>query len=484
MATARFLLSNVGFCILASAILVLSHCKEDLRESATDPVPNTKELPVSKEIIIDSQESWESFILQGSNLDISDGQVSTPIDSVLHFSGRVSFNEVTTLDTVFLDQSYSWQNWEIIPRVRPDEADDAPVLVIESAQNYWLLSAYKGDIFHGYHAWYSSDLITWEHIGPITEARKRYVTTAEFLDGKFYIYYDFPNDEDPHLIIDEDLRDGKYGKDLGMVFNDPTHGSDIAILHDHDGFHMIYEDWTPINPRTHSWDSPLAGHSHSIDGINGFTPHEFDPPVDERTLPTGQFLDYEPHKTQLLKGKDLGPYRYEVHSGEQDAYGDYSIIKVGDEYYIFSDYDPKEEDKSMRIAVWHSSDIYKKFERVAEIGKDFHPDPTVGYAEGYFYLLAQHPSVDFRSKGPWVGDVFVRFGVDIDNDKHIDHWSNFSLVEEKYILKQGYSRWVSVLPAFLVPSIPSGYMFQIDIKVETPEKVKPIFNRLRLTITQ
>ena len=34
------------------------------------------------------------------------------------------------------------------------------------------------------------------------------MTTAEFADGKAYFYYDFPNDQDPHLYIDEDITAG------------------------------------------------------------------------------------------------------------------------------------------------------------------------------------------------------------------------------------------------------------------------------------
>ena len=73
------------------------------------------------------------------------------------------------------------------------------------------------------------------------------MTTAEYVDGKFYLYYDEPNDENPHLIIDDDLTDGILGKEYGEVFNDPSHGSDAGVFRDEDGtFHMIYEDWRGI----------------------------------------------------------------------------------------------------------------------------------------------------------------------------------------------------------------------------------------------
>ena len=58
----------------------------------------------------------------------------------------------------------------------------------------------------------------------------KWVTTAEYVDGKTYIYYDFPNDQDPHLFIDEDLTDGKPGKNMGIALNDPSHGSDCAVI--------------------------------------------------------------------------------------------------------------------------------------------------------------------------------------------------------------------------------------------------------------
>lgn len=91
------------------------------------------------------------------------------------------------------------------------------------------------------------------------------------VDGKLYLYYDFPNDEDPHLYIDEDLTDGKPGKNIGMALNDPSHGSDCAVIRGLDGhFHVIFEDWSPINARSHSWDSPLAGHAVGKKGYMDF----------------------------------------------------------------------------------------------------------------------------------------------------------------------------------------------------------------------
>ena len=240
--------------------------------------------------------------------------------------------------------------------------------------------------------------------------------------AKFYLYYDNPNDEDPHLIV-ADLPNGKKD-DKGMIFNDPSHGSDCAVFRDDDGtFHIIYEDWDPINAKTHAWDSPLAGHSDSPDGVTGFESHEHTPPIDERTSPTGKFGTY-------IHGTTKKPYRYEIHTDDQNAYGDYTMIKIGDQYYIFCDFDPI--DKSMRVGRWTSDNLYKQFTWAGEIGENFHPDPTVGFAEGQFYLIVQRAKEDFISPGPWVEEVQIRVGVDTSGNGIIDYWTDWGKIKEDY----------------------------------------------------
>lgn len=62
----------------------------------------------------------------------------------------------------------------------------------------------------------------WVRHGPVTNARSKWSTTAEQVDGKLYIYYDFANDQDPHLYIDDDLFDGetwyRYGVGISGSF--------------------------------------------------------------------------------------------------------------------------------------------------------------------------------------------------------------------------------------------------------------------------
>ena len=273
----------------------------------------------------------------------------------------------------------------------------------------------------GYHAWQSRDMINWVHHGPITDSQGKWMTTAEFADGKAYFYYDFPNDQDPHLYIDEDLTDGVPGKNMGIAFKDPSHGSDCGFIRDLDGkFHVIAEDWSPINAKTHAWDSPLATHAVSPDGIKDFK--ILAPPVDHRTKPTGKIGTYtHPHWAK----EDPANYKtnvaeYEIHEPEQDAYGDWAMISIGGQYYLFCDYDPA-AGGGMSVGRFTAPSIDGPFTWCGNVGKG-HPDPDVIFAEGKFYLATQQPS-DFVSPGPWVETVEVRVGVDTNKDGSIDKWT-------------------------------------------------------------
>lgn len=430
---------------------------------------------------IETQEEWQAVSAKSSNLDIIAGELHPRSDSAYFSTTVKKFKNKRKLQSITLKQTPQWDNWQNIPKVTPNMATDAPVFVPVSPGNYWFLARYKGDQTNGYHSWHSKDMKIWKHYGPISSWTNRWVTSAEYLNGKFYIYFDKPNDEDPHLIIDDDLTDGKHGKEIGMVFDDPSHGSDMAIFRDEDGtFHLIYEDWSPLNPRNNSWDSPLAGHADSPDGINGFKPHEFPKPIDKRTKPTGKIEHYKPSLTQLMPGKDLSPYTYEVHEGPQDSFGDYTMIKVGQQYYIFCDYDSHEEGKLMRVARWRSNDIKKQFTWDGEIGEGFHPDPTIGFAEGKFYLIVQRNQNDFISNGPWVDGVEVRVGVDTDNDESIDVWTKFKKVTETYSQKPGFVRVIETKPATLdLSQLDAGYAFKIEFNIHRINGVPPIINILQ-----
>ncbi len=489
--------------------------------------------------VIDSQEEWQSHTAGQTNLNIAGGKAE-PSDSVASFQSTLKkFAKKRSVKSITLSQSPEWLNWNPVANIGPSNLGDAPVALQIGEGNYWMFGRYgksqsqnigtfqgeeatldgfdiplKTTPFEnqydapgglkpglgGYHAWQSKDMVNWVHHGPVSEKFSKWVTTAEYVDGKLYLYYDFPNDQDPHLYIDEDLTDGVPGKNMGMAFHDPSHGSDCAVIRDLEGnFHLIVEDWSPIDASTHAWDSPLAVHAVSEDGINDF--EILNPPVDERTKPTGKFAEYvHPHwhaedpenypgkaapvdvPQHKVKAGDIRAFaKYEIHEPEQNAYGDWASISVGGQYYLFCDFDPagSHSKEGMSVAWFTSDDIHKPFSFCSNIGQG-HPDPDVMFAEDQFYLLTQ-TNFDYVSPGPWVETVEVRVGVDTTNDGAIDHWGDWQEVKEQYDYMEGFAKQVQKTPATLdLSGLPEGYNFQFEVKIKdsTENESKPILDKV------
>ncbi|MDB4265200.1 hypothetical protein N9891_00465, partial [bacterium] len=271
------------------------------------------------------------------------------------------------------------------------------------------------------------------------------------------------------------------GKNMGMAVKDPSHGSDAGFIRDLDGnVHVIIEDWSPISANKRSWDSPLAGHAVSPNGVDGFVFKK--PAVDERTKATGKIGTYKhPHWMK----EDPNNYKtnvgeFEIHEPEQEAYGDWAAICIGGQYYIFGDYDPA-GGHQMSVGWFTSSSMDEPFTWCDHVGKG-HPDPDVCFAEGKFYLATQQP-VDFTSPGPWVETVDVRVGVDTDNDGKSDEWSDWQQVKESYDYIEGFAKQIKTTPAEMdLSSLPEGYGFQFELKLtdSTDNKSKPILEKVEL----
>ena len=323
----------------------------------------------------------------------------------------------------------------------------------------------------------------WVHHGPVTEGFSRWVTSAEWVDGKAYIYYDFPNDQDPHVYVDNNLFDGLPGKNMGMAVNDPSHGSDAGFIRDLQGnMHVIIEDWSPINASKRSWDSPLAGHAVSPNGLNNFK--FLKPAVDNRTKPTGKVATYRhPHwLKEDPKRFKTNVAEYEVHEPKQEAYGDWAAICIGGQYYLFGDYDEANSHR-MSVGWFTSSSINEPFKWCDKIGNG-HPDPDVAFAEGQFYLATQQRT-DYVSPGPWVESVSARVGVDTVNDGKINQWTDWTEVKERYEYIKGFSKQIKRTPATLnLAKLPAGFAFQIELKLTdtTANKSKPIIESLQLDL--
>lgn len=474
--------------------------------------------------------NWEDGLTQGAaikNAEVVDGFLQTiNAEAGYYLSAGKRFQDKQKLETLRIEQSDLWQNWEPIENIGPKGLYDSPVFISVGPKDYWLLGRYNLRRSHvlsetvemdgydeplfrtihanefiaagglekhagGYQAWHSRDMKNWVFYGSVTEKFSAWVTNAEYADGKFYIYYDYPNDQDPHVYVDADLRDGKPGENMGMALYDPSHGSDCAVIRDKSGnFHIIFEDWGPIHPNSRSFDSPLAGHAVSPNGISDFK--FLDPAVDERTNPTGVIKTFtHPHWVKEAPERftsDIG--EYEVHEPEQFAYGDWSAICVGDQYYLFGDMDPPGKHEKQKNGIkgghmsvgWFTSDsIGQQFTFCDNIGEG-HPDPDICFAEGQFYLATQ-PEIDFISPGPWVESVEVRIGVDTNNDGKFDFWSEWLEIKEHYDHIPGFAKQIQREPAELnLSSLPEGYAFGYELKLTdlTENKSKPMIERVRV----
>jgi hypothetical protein len=480
----------------------------------------------AKPWVIDNMQAQQQAAKQSSTLSfkkhVMEHSSATYSSIVKRYANKRSAN------SIIFEQAADWNSWAPIKNVGPTNLRNAPVFLSKGDNDYWLFGQY-GEVnkkqnftaknvvladyniplqstpftnqydapgglresLGGYHAWQSKDMLNWVHHGPVTELFAKWVTSAEYVDGKTYLYYDYPNDQDPHLYIDSDLTDGAPGENIGMVFKDPSHGSDAAFFRESDGsMHVIYEDWTPIDASKHSWDSPLAGHAVSKNGVDDY--EAMPPAIDLRTTPTGKIKQHKHPHWKQHPDWDTNIAEYEEHIPVQDAFGDWAMIKVGSQYYLFGDYDhaehsqsnghsDKEASANMSIARFTTASLDNEFKLVGDFGKTGHPDPDVGFAEGKFYLITQ--TKDFVSTGPWVDSVTARVGVDIDNDGKIDHWTAWQKVTEKYQQKTGFVKHVERTPATLnLSSLPAGYGFSFEYRTQAdPNGVTPTLNKVSMS---
>lgn len=471
--------------------------------------------------VVDSEAEWLAHKADAGAIDFSAGVAHPTSGTAFYRSQLKRFPEKVAAARLTVQQSPKWLNWEHSDPIGPDNLGDAPVFLALGPDDYWMFGRYdtrnmpegesgapatlegfdiplKTTVWAnqfdapgglkpgkgGYHAWQSRDMVNWVHHGPVTEHFSRWVTSAEYIDGKAYIYYDFPNDQDPHLYIDADLTDGEPGQNMGLAFKDPSDGSDCAVIRGLDGkFYMVSEDWSPINARKHSWDSPLASLAVSEDGKGGFK--LLDPPVDHRTEPTGEFAEFQhPHWTREDPENFTSDMsRYEIHEPEQDAFGDWAAISIGGQYYLFGDFHPAgtTERSEMSVAMFTSSDLQAPFEYFYEIGQG-HPDPEIGFAEGKFYLMTQTEH-DYVSPGPWVETVEARVGADTDNDGEIDVWTDWQEIKERYEYVEGFAKQVERIPAALaLDDLPEAYGFAFELRLtDSTENIsEPTLDRVTL----
>jgi len=477
---------------------------------------------------IDTHDEWVASVESDESLLLENGQASPKNKEAILRSRVRRFGQLTQAVDLKIVQSTLWQDWRPIKNVGPINLLDAPVALVKGPNDYWMFGRYgrkrpgrskqesgERQVFvsqevtlegfdfplrttpfpnqydapgglmpalGGYHAWQSRDMVTWIHHGPVTESFSKWVTSAEQIDGETLIYYDFPNDQDSHVYVDSDLFDGKPGVNRGKAVEDPSHGSDAGFIRDLDGrVHVVFEDWSPINASRRSWDSPLAGHAVSSNGIDGFKIVK--PAVDRRTQPTGETLTYN-HPHWLKEDPEhysTNVAEYQVHQPEQEAFGDWAPICVGGQYYLFGDYDPV-GGHQMSVGWFTASSMDQPFEWCDQIGNG-HPDPDICFAEGRFYLVTQQ-ATDYVSDGPWCEKVEARFGVDTDNDGLIDRWTDWKKLQESYEYIKGFSKQIAKTPAVIdLSAVPKGYGFQFEVRLTDLDesRAKPILDKIEVT---
>ncbi|MEX1223266.1 MAG: hypothetical protein WEA31_01850 [Pirellulales bacterium] len=511
----RLSTSIIGIALTLAAITSDAISSDTVSSNAVFSNTVSSDTAQADDWVVDTQEEWTAATAEKNSMEIADGVIAPTGATGTYSSSVKRFDQKRKAASMVLEQSPIWQNWQPVENLGPSNMQDAPVFLSIGPSNYWLFGRYGGadrknfearpatlkgfDVdllttpwpnqfdapgglekgLGGYHAWQSRDMVNWVHHGPVTEGFSRWVTSAEYADGKAYIYYDYPNDQDPHVYIDEDLTDGKPGKNMGLAVNDPSHGSDAGFIRDKQGrFHCIIEDWSPINASQRSWDSPLAGHAVSDDGVTNWK--FLSPAVDNRTNDTGKVAQFKhPHWLQHPDWKS-NIAKYNVHEPKQEAYGDWAAICVGDQYYLFGDYDPA-SGGHMSVGWFTSDDINKPFTWCDHIGHG-HPDPDIGFAEGRFYLFTQQQT-DYVSSGPWVEKVEARVGVDTTDDGNINHWTDWTEVKETYSRHKSLVKHVDKSPAQLdLADLPAGHGFAYELRVTdaTENKSKPMIDRVIL----
>ncbi len=441
-----------------------------LQSLTASPPPGPLPVKQTSGWTVDSNDDWNAAAGSAGQFQIADGAAAPTVGGAVFESRVQMFARKQRFDGMKMAQTKDWgrDKWTDAGNLGPTNDPNAPVFISPAEDDYWYLNVGPGTNGH-FGAWHSTDMVHWTAHGDVTG--QTWVSSAEYVDGKFYIYYDNPNDENPHLIIDEDLTDG-IRTPVGQVFDDPSHGSDAGAFRDRDGtIHLIYEDWSAINAKDHNWDSQLAGHTSSPDGINGFTYAEHPAPIDLRGTATGDTSTYvHPHN---------GTYTYAEYTGSKDAFGDYEIIRIGDTYYMFCDYDP-EGLEPIGLAYWMTDDINQPFEWAGVIRNNLRADPAIGMAEGEFVLFVQDHD-EMTSAGPWVDGVQVQMGVDTDGDAKIDFWTDWRDIEETYARVDGFTRVFDRIPAELdLSGLPEGYGVAFRFKTADDAAV---MDRLRIDST-
>ena len=81
----------------------------------------------------------------------------------------------------------------------------------------------------------------------------------------------------------------------------------------------------------------------------------------------------------------------------------------------------------------------------------------------------------------------ARVGVDTDNDKKVDQWTDWTQVKESYDYIKGFSKQIAKKPAQLdLSKLPAGFGFQVELRLtdSTENKSKPMIDSLSVSFAK
>ncbi|MGY8712899.1 MAG: hypothetical protein ACKVJ1_03380, partial [Verrucomicrobiia bacterium] len=92
---------------------------------------------------IKSQADWKKNIQLSKGIVIEDSLVSPRAQSG-HFKTKLKkFNSKKSLQSLIINQSPAWQNWDKIPGIGPSNLGDAPVFLAKGKSDYWMFGRYS-----------------------------------------------------------------------------------------------------------------------------------------------------------------------------------------------------------------------------------------------------------------------------------------------------------------------------------------------------
>ena len=94
--------------------------------------------------VVDTQAEWQQNTTRQSGLKIKDG-IARPEAQAATFTSTVKrFNTKRSAQSLVVEQSAEWLNWQRIKNLGPTNLGDAPVMLQLGPDNYWMFGRYGG----------------------------------------------------------------------------------------------------------------------------------------------------------------------------------------------------------------------------------------------------------------------------------------------------------------------------------------------------